>query len=885
MTKTPQPDRRWRWVLARSLPPRDRAFLLDELDDAFVRRASRDGERAAQRWYREEVMGFALRVPDRGFRGFKHVLGGWMMDGVRQLLQVTRSLRRSPGFATLATLTLALGIGANALIFAVADHAILRALPYPDSDELVAVMEGWGTSLGTLEILERDLTTVSAIGGALDATGMTLEVEGAPARRVSVSLATPSYLTAIGVAPVLGRPFRPEEAEPGRGGVVLLSADFFADSYGADPSVLGTSILLDDERYEIVGVLPEGFDLPSARNDLWIPATVDGSPANVGYHWGMGAFSMVARMAPGATPELVKEDLLSAQETARLANPLWTPPPGFWDDAVISTLQEARSRWARTPLMVLVGAVMVVLLVVCANVANLLLSRSLARQRDLAVRTALGAGQGQMARQQLLEVVVLAGMGTLVGLALASGGLELLRPLLPPEIPGREGIALDLRVIGVTGVIALFVAVIAGALPAFRVTRQSPGDFLRDAGRGRTASVGRRRTTTFLVTAQLAAAVVLVAGSGLLGRSLYNLSRVDPGFESEGRVTARLDLPPGLPGGAEARALFFQQLEETLEADPALRDVALASSIPFGTEWESMAVFIPGVTEDPNDLPVVQQRRVTPDFFAVADIPLRAGRGFERSDELGSTEVAVIDQTFADRFFPGVDPVGRTIRYPWRDATDIQVVGVVGPTTDDDLASDAEPTVWFPLGQFTNRLMIGHGIVVARGGADLTASLGALQTRARDFDERIAVSELVTYPDLLRDSLASARLMSMLLLIFALSTLVLGCVGVYGVASFSARERVREIGVRMTLGAHPSEIRQRMFRESLALALPGGILGIAAAALSGRVLASFLYGVSSFDPLTFTVTPLVLVLAAMAATYLPARRATRVNPVEVLRAE
>lgn len=830
-------------------------------------------------------MGFVLRVPNRGVRGFKVTMGGWMMDGMRQLAQVLRSLRRSPGFSTLAALTLALGIGANALIFAVADHALLRALPYPESDELVSVLEGWGISLGGLEILERDLTTVSAIGAALDATGMTLELEGTPARRVSVALATPSYLEAIGVAPILGRPFRPEESEPGRGGVVLLSADFFAGTYASDPGVLGSTILLDDERYEIIGVVPEGFDLPSARNDLWVPATIDGSPANVGYHWGMGAFTMVARMAPGATPELVKEDVIAAQETVRLANPLWTPNPGFWDEGVVSSLQEARSRWARTPIIVLLGAVMVVLLVVCANVANLLLSRSLSRRRDLAVRTALGAGRGEMARQQMIEVLVLAGVGTGLGLALASGGLELLRPLLPSEIPGRDGIAIDLRIVGVTAMIALVVSIVAGALPSIRVARQSPGDFLRESGKGRTASRGRRRTTTALVTAQLAAAVVLVAGAGLLGRSLYNLSRVDTGFETDGRVTARIDLPPSLPGGLDARALFFEQIEEELEADPALADVALASSIPYGSEWETMAVFIPGVTDDPNDLPVVQQRRVTADFFEVVGIPLRAGRTFERSDGLGSTEVAVIDETFAARFFPGVDPVGRTIRYPWRGAEDIHVVGVVGPTTDDDLASDAEPTVWLSLGQFANRLSIGHGVVVARATGDPSAALGALQSRARAFDDRIAVSELVSYPDLLRDSLASARLMSTLLLVFALSTLLLGCVGVYGVASFSARERVREIGVRMTLGAHPSEIRGRMFKEGLRLAIPGSLVGIVAAGFTGRLLGSFLYGVSTFDPLTFVATPLVLISAAMAATYLPARRATRVDPVEVLRAE
>lgn len=805
------------------------------------------------------------------------------MDWVRQTVQILRGLRRAPGFAAVATVTLGLGIGANALIFAVADHALLRPLPYPEADELVSVMEGWGMSLGSLEIFEDQMTTVTTIGGALDATGMTLESDGAPARRVSVAVVTPSYLTALGVTPTLGRTFRPDEAEPGRGGVVLLGAGYY-ERLGADPRLLGSELMLDGARHEIVGVLPEGFDLPSARNELWIPATIDPSPANVGYHWGMGAYTTVARMAPGVTPDLVKEDVLRVQEDVRLANPLWTPPPGFLDEGVVSTLHEARGRGARTPLLILLGAVLVVLLVVCANVANLLLSRSLARQRDLAVRTALGAGRGRMARQQIGEVLVLTVAGSVLGLALAQGGLDLLRPMLPAEIPGRAGISLDLRVVGVTALVALFVAVLSGSLPALRVARQSTGDVLRESGRGRTASAARRRTTGALVTAQLAAAVVLVTGAGLLGRSLYNMSRVDPGFATEGRVTARLDLPPGMPDDPDARASFFERLEEALESDPTLQDVALASSIPFGSEWESMAVLIPGVTDDPNNLPVVQQRRVSPDFFEVAGIPIRAGRAFERADRHDAPHVAVVDETFVTRFFAGEDPIGRTVRYPWRGAPDIRIVGVVGRTADDELSSDPEPTVWMPLGQFAGGL-IGHGVLVARSSGDESGALGAVQTRARDFDGRIAVSQLAPYPELLRESMTAARLMSTLLLVFALTTLLLGCVGVYGVAAFSARERVREIGVRMTLGAHPSEIRSRMLREGLRLALPGGVIGLLVAAGSGRLLGSFLYGVSAVDPVTFVVTPLILVAAALAAVYMPARRATRVDPAVVLRSD
>lgn len=884
MTVRGAPPRRWRWVLSRTLPVRDRDDLMLELDEAYARRVDRRGVGAADRWYREEVMGFVFRVPLQGARRVKRPGGDWTMDGLRELRQIARGLGRAPGFAILASLTFAIGIGANALIFAIVDHALLRPPPYPEPDEIVVVMEGWSSSLGSLEILQQDLTTVSQIGGAMNAAGMTLEPMEGSARRVSVAQVSPEYLSVLSPSLEHGRLFRPDESEPGRGRVVLLGADFFASYFGADPSVLNSSLRIDGDDYLIVGVLPPGFDMPSAQNDLWIPATMDASPEKVGYHWGMGAYSMIARANAGVTPERVREDVLLAQERVRTANPLWTPPSGFWDEGVFSTLSEARGRWARTPLLILLGAVVVVLFVVCANVANLLLSRALARRRDLAVRTALGAGGARLARLQMGEALVLAVIGGVLGLGLALGGLELLRPMLPEAIPGRNVMKLDPRVLGATALVTLLVALVAGLLSAARVARQSPGAFLRESGRGRTASVGRRSTTAALITVQLAAAVVLVTGSGLLARSLYNMTRVDPGFATENRVTARVDLPPGLGDDSETRVAYFGQLKEALEADASLDGVALASSIPFGSEFENIAVLIPGVTQDPNNLPVVQQRRVTSDFFEISSIPVVAGRAFTNADRLDTELVAIVDVLFAERFFPGEDPVGRNLRYPWRGAPDIRIVGVVGATSDDDLSAAAEPVVWFPLIQASAGLP-GHAVLVARSRGESDVALGAIQSRVREFDDRAAVSELSTYAELLSRSLETARLMSTLLLLFAGATLVLGSVGVYGVAAFSARERIREIGVRMTLGANSAEIRSSFFREGLLLALPGGLLGLGIALFTGRLLQSFLFEVSPFDPATFVLTPLVLGGAALAAVYLPARRATTVDPATVLRAE
>ena len=488
----------------------------------------------------------------------------------------------------------------------------------------MSVLDGWTHSPATLDILRRELSTVEEIGGAWDAVGMTWAPRDGTPRRVSAAQVTPAYLTGLGVTPALGRLFREEESDLGQPAAALLGYDFWRSALGEDPGVIGRSITLEGEDVQVVGVLPEGFDLPSARNDLWLPARIDAS--NPGMYWGMGTFSLVARMNGGATPDQVREDVLRVGSEVRLANPLWTPPEDFWREGRVLPLGEARSQAARTPLLILLGAVGVVLLVVCANVANLLLSRGLARSRDQAVRTALGASGRRLAWNQILEALVLCTVGTGVGLGLAAVGLRVLRPLLPMEVPGAGSVGLDLRVIAVTGGLAVATALLVGAIPALRASRKAPATLLREGGRGQAGTRSRRRTTRVLVAAQMAAAVVLVTAAGLLARSLSLLNDVDPGFQADGRVTARVDVPPGEDPDPEARALYFEALMERLRAEPGLSGVALASSIPFGSEWENMAAFIPGVTDDPNNLPVVGQHRISPGFFEVAGIPLEAGR-------------------------------------------------------------------------------------------------------------------------------------------------------------------------------------------------------------------------------------------------------------------
>ncbi|MEZ4416437.1 MAG: ABC transporter permease [Gemmatimonadota bacterium] len=875
-----RPPRRWRAFLARVLPQDDRDVLLDELDRLYTRRAQSEGARAAARWYRAEVMAFVTRAPAERLRDARKKTEVEVGDLVRLVRRTIRSLWRAPGFALVAIATLGLGIGASAVIVGIADRALLRPLPYPDADRLVAVLAGWGTNLGSVEILQREMTTLADVGAAQNATGMTWEAEGVPARRITAAAVSPEYLEALRVTPQIGRTFTAAESRPGAERVVLMGDEFWRTHFGADPGALDRALTLDGQAYRIVGVLPRGFDMPSSRNDVWRPAVLDAS--NPGLLWGTGNYTAVGRLAPGATAEAVRQELLRVQDEVRTANPLWTPNPGFWDEARVTPLVEARAQAVRAPLLILLIAVGVVLLVVCANVANLFLSRALARGRDYAVRAALGAGAGRLAREQLLESLVLAGMGLIVGLSIAALGLELLRPHLPSDLPGASSATLDLRIIMITALLALGAGLSAGLLPALRTARRALALELKESGRSGTASRSRRRTTRGLVMAQLAAAVVLVTSAGLLARTLLALGNVDPGFQVEDRVIALVHVPPGLTDEREARAAWFEELEAHLEADPSSRGVTLASTIPFGMEDEYIAMSIDGVTTDPNDLPVMPHHRVSPSYFDVTGIPLLRGRGFSASDRFGAPMVAVVDQTFVDRFLPGLDPIGRVVRYPWRGAPPIEIVGVVGPTFQGDLAAVAEPTVWVPLAQM-GMGALGHAVVVLHASGDLDAALDAVTARTRDADPRIALSDLAHYSDLLATSLASTRLLAFLLLIFATSTLALGAVGVYGVAAFSVRERIKEIGVRMAMGAPVQGIRRSVLGDGLRLALPGGLLGLVLAVPAARALKGILYGVAPLDPVTFVVVPVLLALTALLAVYVPARRATQVDPATVLR--
>lgn len=874
------PPARWVAVLRRALPRGRRDDVVMELDELYRLRRARFGPEEADRWYRDEVMAFLTLIPlsavgrragDR-IRRWEETMG----EVWRDVERAARSLARAPGFAAMAVAILTLGIGANTLIFSVVDHVVLRPLPYDQPDRLVSVWEGMQRQEVAL-VRERS-RTLEQVGAYLPVDGFNLSLDDAGVR-VGGAVFDADLLPVLGVRPQLGRNFRREETEPGRDGVALIGHGLWMDRFGGDPGAVGRAVTVDGRPHEVVGVLPAGFGFPHENVDVVRPMVMD--PSDDVLMWGRGGHRVVGRMAPGVTPEQVRTEMLAVAEESRNANPFWTPNPGFRDQSLVVPLQEGLVGDVRGTLLILLGAVGLVLLVACANVANLMLTRGLARSRGIAVRAALGASRGRIVREHLIESLLLAGAGCLVALVAARWALDGLVAVLPAEIPRAGEVGLDMRVVSAGVILSLVAGALAGLIPALKGSRADPGSVLREGGRGGSASAARKRLSSVMVVVQMAVAVVLVVGAGLLVRSLGQLASVDPGFRTEGLTTARLTLGGSRYEEPEQLRGFMEQVVEGVEAIPGVTSASLANRVPFGDGANLMATVIDGVTEDPNDLPVLERYLVRPGFTETLGLTLLEGRTLRASDDAEAPLVVVVDETMARRFWPDQNPVGRRVRWPWRGAPWVQVVGVVSGLAGDDLGSGREPTMFVPMAQADPWDLT---VVARSSNADL--ALGAAVRQAvRAIDPSVPVSSVAEMETLIAGSLARARWTTVLLGLFALTTLLLGCVGVYGVVAYSVRERVKEIGVRVALGADPGRIRAGVLRDGLRLALPGTLIGLALAVPATRVLEGLLFGVGSLDPVTFLVVPLALLGAGMLAVYVPAVRATRVDPVEALRSE
>jgi putative ABC transport system permease protein len=794
---------------------------------------------------------------------------------LQDLRYAARTLTRSPGFTLVAVFTLALGIGANTAIFSVVNAVLLRPLPYAEPERLASA--GWLMRGDYLVARERS-RSFEELALYRASVGFNLSAAGEP-ERVTGAHASPDLFSILGVAPLLGRTLLAHEERPGEDGVVVLSHALWRQRFGGDPAVVGREVMIDSEPRTVVGVMPPGFDFPAGDALLWVPLPLD--PADPVALWGGGGGQSLGRLRAGVTPAQAQAEIRALASEMREANTLWTPPPEYGMEREVTALQEQMVGEVRTRLLVALGAVGLVLLIACANVANLMLARAAARRKEVAIRTALGAGRFRLIRQLLTESTLLALLGGAAGLALAFGGVRLLIGGLPADTPRVAEIGIDVGVLGFAAAVTLLTGLLFGLFPALRTSRQDLHAALR-GGRGASEGAGQRRLSSALVAGEVALAVVLVIGAGLLIRSFWTLLRVDPGFRVESIVSARITPPEIRYGQAAQQRAFYGELLARTEALPGVSGAALVDRLPLVGGFAGLAFevegqpFVPGTAA-----PMVETRRITPDYLRLMGIPLLSGRPLADADREGAPDVALINEAMARQHWPGEDPVGRRFKPVWWQNRWITVVGVVADVRQYGLASAVEPEMYRPFAQEP----AGTMMLVARTAAEPPVLAANLRSTVAAVDPEVPVSEVLTLEQVVSRSVAAPRFTMLLLAVFAAVALLLGAVGIYGVVAYSVTRRTREIGVRMALGARVEDVARLVIGQGLLLTLVGVAIGLVVALAATRVLSSLLYGIEPTDPVTFLAVPLLLTLVALLASYLPARRATRVDPLVALRAD
>jgi predicted permease len=817
-----------------------------------------------------------------------------------------RLLLRAPGFTAVALLTLALGIGANTAIFSVVNAVLMRPLAYKDPAALVNL---WGKlekqgipQLGMSEPEYFDLLShndsFSQMGAY--ALGGSANLTSADARPVQVSTAsaTASLLPMLGIAPVLGRSFSADEDQPGHSRFALLSYALWQSQFGGDPNILAKSIQLDGEKYAVVGVLPKQFSL-GGKQALWIPLGLDRvKPSDRGSHY----LHVMARLNPGV-------DFAQASTALdRFADNLRTAYPANYDKddskdfgEYLVPVKEQLVGKLRPALLVLLGAVALVLLIACANVANLLLVHASSREKELAIRAAMGAGRARLARQLLTESVILSIAGGLLGFFLAYWGVEALRALAPANTPRLNEVQLDPMVLAFTFGISLITGLFFGLAPTWHIARTDLREALNEAGRGASASAGTRRMRGVLVVSELALAVLLLVGAGLLIRSFSRLLDVSPGFQTQHMLTVELSLPEkSYPDGPPVQK-FFTQLMARVNTVPGVQSAGAVSLMPLADSYGSGSVFfedtsIPDIPRLPQiqNLPYMEidQYAATSGYFQAMQIPLVRGRFLNEGDDASAPLVAVVDVNFANRFWPRGNAVGRRVAIDtmpkvtplaarWR-----TIVGVVGHVKHDGLDVEGREQIYTPHAQAQYGIYAPRDMTLAvrttLGPASVTS---AIREQVSALDKDLALYNIATMDQLVAASVSQPRLNLSLLVAFAVLALVLAAIGVYGVMAYAVTQRTHEFGIRMALGASPEDILKQVFLEGGRLAALGLGLGLVAALIFTRLMTSMLFGVKPSDPATLGVAALVLAGVAFAACYIPARRATRVDPLVALHYE
>jgi len=809
-------------------------------------------------------------------------------------------MMKNPGFSLVVVPTLALGIGANTAIFSVVNAVLLRPLAYKDSTTLVKIWgkldkEGisrlWFSEPEYWDLHDRN-QSFSELGAYSLSDSANLTSSDSPPVQVSTPAATATLFQLLGVQTALGRIFALDEDQPGHNHVAVLSFALWKGQFGGDPQMLGKAIQLDGQRYSIVGVLSKDFSL-GGKHDLWVPMGLDRTkPQNRGSHY----THVTARLKPGVTLGQVSAELDRFAAQLAVENPNNYPASGGWGMFVVPLKDQIVGN-VRPALLVLLGAVAFVLLIACVNVANLLLAQASAREKELSIRSAMGAGRARIIRQFLTESMVLAGVGGALGLFLAYWGVSALRSFVPANVPRMDEVSVDPAVLGFTLGISLLTGLVFGLAPAWHVGRANLQDTLKETGHSTSAARGTRRLRGTLVVSEIALAVLLLVGAGLMIRSFQHLLEVSPGFQPQHLLSMGLSPPAKTyPDGAPLNT-FYQELLNRVKAVPGVQAAGAVSELPLSESYSSGSTFVEhtSVTDLPryaplNNLPYIEAdyRTAAPGYFEALQIPLERGRFLTDADTADAPFVAVVDRDFVRRFWPNEDPIGKRISIntvpnskplmpQW-----CTVVGVVGHVKHYGPDVEGREQAYFPLAQSP---FFRSMYLAVRTTLEPTSVTNAIRQQVFAVDKNMPIYEVSTMDQLLSNSVVQPRLNLTLLVAFATLALGLAAVGIYGVMAYTVTQRTHEIGIRMALGAQREDMLKQVLAEGARLAAVGLALGLAGSFAATRLIATLLFGVKPNDPLTFAAVAVILGSVTLAACYIPSRRATRVDPMVALRYE
>jgi putative ABC transport system permease protein len=801
-----------------------------------------------------------------------------------------RALMKNPGFTIVAALALALGIGANTAVFSVVNAVILRPLGFDKPDRLVTL---WETNLSqgqthsqTSPVIFTDWREQKQVFDDMAAwwyPQVNLTDTGAEPMRVRTIEVTDNFFSVLGVQPMLGRMFLPGEDKQGSNMVAVLSHALWKNRFGADPDIVGKSIALDGRSHTVIGVMGPDFNYPE-NIQVWRP--LGWNPAQ--HNRGARFMEVVARLAPGVSIERAQSEFNALGHRLEEEYP---KSNANWGVSIIPLHHEIVGNF-RPALFIMLGAVAFVLLIACANIANLLLARAGSRQKEIAIRLALGASRARLIRQLLTESILLASLGCALGLLLAFFGGKFLMAFNPISIPRLNQAAIDARMVVFTLAVTLLTGIIFGLVPALQASKPDLNQVLKEGGRDSKASSSGNRIRNALVVAEIAIALTLLISAGLMLKTFLHLQRAEPGFNPNGVLTFNLQLPGAKYNDWRQVSAFYSRLLDRIKTLPGAQSADATSFLPLEKGWPLKIMIVGQPQPEPGEEPIGQYRPISRGYFQTMRIPLIEGREFTERDNADARGVVIINQAMASRYWPDEDPIGKRVAHTtgrqfgplgriMPASLEFEIVGVVGNEKNNGLNAAADPAIYFSHDQFAYRSMS----VVARSASDPMSLLGPIQNEVWAMDSSVPISDVKTATDILANSVAQPRFTLLLLGVFAGLALALAAVGIYGVMSYSITQRAREIGIRMALGARSSDVLRMTLKEGFKLALIGIGIGIAGAVLITRVMTSLLYGISATDPVIYAAVSIILAGVALAACFVPALRATRVDPMVALRYE